>query len=159
MKIDLLKTHLKHLVSLVKEYKEKIPDSLNEEIQELEKPVKSGLGIDTYDKQYLLQLKDERYQAEEDLFKQLIYFVEKILCELSKPFSRGFHFEIDPEKVREVIKSLSEKELELLSSLWEFHKSIEGLDCYTKDVYKPSEVKELQPEISRVMKSAISMSL
>ena len=159
MKIDLLKTGLRQLVLITKEYKEKIPDSFNEEIQELEKPVKSGLGIDTYDKQCLLQLKDERDQAEKDLFKQLIYFTEKILCGLSKPFSRGFHFEIDHEKVREALKSLSQKEVELLSSLWEFHKSIEGLDCYTKDVYKPSEVKELQPEISRVMESAISISL
>ena len=157
MKIDSLKTSLRHLVLLAKEYKEKIPDSLNEEIAELERPVKSGFGLDEYDKQYLLELRDQRYQAEEDLFKQLIYFTEKLLSEFSKPLNRGWQFEIDQEKVSEALKSLSKEEIELLYSLWEFHKEIEWRDCYTKDIYKPSEIQELKPEISNVMKSAISV--
>ena len=157
MKIDLLKTNLRHLVLLAKEYKEKLPDSLNEEITNLEEPVKSGLGLDEYNKQRLLQLRDERYQAEEDLFKQVVYFAEKILCGFSETLDRGWHFKIDQEKVAETLKHLSKEEIELLSSIWELHKNIEELECYKKGVYKHSEVEELKPEISKVMKNAVSI--
>ncbi len=159
MKIDSLKTSLRHLVLLAKEYKEKIPDSSNEEISELEKPVESGLGLDEYSKQRLIDLRQEKRQNEEDLFKQLVYFTEKLLSEFSKPFNRGWHFEIDQDKITEALKSLSGEEVQLLNSIWELYKGIEELECYKTGAYKPSEIKELKPEISKVMKNAILTGL
>jgi len=158
MKIDSLKTHLRHLVLLAKEYQEKVPDSLNEEIAELESPTKHGLEIDEYSRQRLTDLRQEIHQNEEDLFKQLTYFGEKILCGFSKTLGRGFQFEIDRDKINEALKHLSKDEIGLLSALWEFHISIEELECYKKGTYNPSEVKELKPEIAKVMKTAITVN-
>ena len=85
---------------------------------------------------------------------QLIYFVEATLCEFTKPGACSYILEFDDEKIDEARKNLSQEEINLLGELYELHCNLEELECYKKGVYRYSEVKELKPEINKLVDRA-----
>lgn len=154
MKIETIKSNLRNIVLLAKEHKEKIPDSVNIEIAEMETAIRNGNGLNQYERRYYRTLKQEKHKAERDISQQLIYFVEATLCEFTKPGACSYILEFDDEKIDEARKNLSQEEINLLGELYELHCNLEELECYKKGVYRYSEVKELKPEINKLVDRA-----
>lgn len=152
MKIDLLKTNLRHIVLLAKEYREKIPDSVDDEILKIENALGNDNEVSQYDRQYLYNAKQEKNTADSEIHKQIIYFAEKILMTFTKPFARCYRIEIDDRKLDEAIKHLSKDEIRLLLSVFELYSRIEEVDCErtAKSQIKPI-AKFLKPEIEKII--------
>ena len=159
MKPETIKSNLRHIVLLAKEYKEKIPDSINNEIIQLQTAIRNGDGLNKYDRNYYHSLRKEKHKIERDTYQQIIYFAEKILLQLTKPLARSFIIDFDQEKIDAVLKELSKEEGNLLGTLYELQFNLEELECYKKGVYKHSEIKELKPEINKVMDSAVVVNV
>ena len=111
--------------------------------------------MNKYDRNCYHSLRQKKHKTERDIYQQIIYFVEKILLQLTKPLARSFIIDFDQEKIDAVCQELSKEEMNLLETLYELQCNLEKLECYKKGIYKHSEIKELKPEINEVMDCAV----
>lgn len=119
MKIDSIKTNLRNIFLLAREYREKISVSIDNEIKELTDVMKNHRDINEYDRQFYEAVMDDK----KIFFEQIIYFAERILIELAKrkPTGEllwGYNNELffDAEKFKLVSKELTKDEVMLLEA-------------------------------------------
>ena len=119
MKIDSLKTNLRNIVLLAKEYKEEIPKHVQEEIKSIQTALKDKHEINEYDRQFFNATQEHRRK----IFEQIIYFIEEVFMELAKRdpggkslWGRNHEYILDVNKFNSAMKALTKEESRLLES-------------------------------------------
>ena len=136
MRIDYIKANLKNIVLLAKEYKEKIPDHLSQEMQKIDDVVSREHTVSEYDKQFYINVQREKIP----IFNQIVYFGKEILLLLSKSLDRKRIIEIDWDKVHELKNCLSNRQLNVISKMLEILLIPENEKCENED----SDEKQLE---------------
>ncbi|MBI3591261.1 MAG: hypothetical protein HY094_07805 [Candidatus Melainabacteria bacterium] len=117
--LNSLRENLNNIVLLAKEYKEEIPQHIEEEIKSLESVVKSGHKINEYDRQFFNATQEHRRK----IFDQIIHWAERAFIDLAKIDSKGKfiwgsnkEFILDIDKFNLMMKTLTKSEADLLES-------------------------------------------
>ena len=160
MQIAAVKTGLRNLVLLAHEYRDRIPHEIDEEIKELKGQLKFGASDEnSFTSERLRDLKKERKCVGDDIFKQLIYFIEKTLLEFATKKSKTRSIKVKTSKVDKIRKQLSKVELDLLSRAYGLHTSLQNQKWYLEGDYKPQKVRGFKDEIFTVIDKAFKLGL
>lgn len=155
MKIDVVRANLENIVLLAKEYREKVPISIDDEIKQLKKEIKykqnEEEGSSSYDRKYLENLKKERRKTRNHIFQQIIYFTEKTLLQFGKKKSDPRGIETNQKKVDKAIKHLTKDEINLLGSLYDLYINLMNFQWYRLEKYKPEKVRELKSVFMKII--------
>lgn len=155
MQIAAVKTGLRNLVLLAQEYRDRVPNETNEEIKELKGQLKFGASDEnSFTNERLHGLKKERRKTRNDIFKQLIFFIEKVLFEFATKNASPGSIKIKESRVDKVRKSLSKAEIDLLSDAYSLYNSLRNRKWYRKGEYEPKEVRGFKDEVLKVIDSA-----
>ena len=158
MKIDLLRNNLRHIVLLAKEYNEKISDSLDPKIKELNATRYNESEMNYYDSKSLVVLKVEKKKIQTDIYKQVAYCAEKIFLEFTKPFSRAYKVEIDLNQINALKSTLTPGEFIFLKQLYELYCDLENLRSKKINIEQDSGIEVIEPEIDELMDCALKLS-
>ncbi len=155
MKIDSIKTNLRNIVLLAKEYKEKVSSSDFQEARRIQEKVDANdydEEINPFEKSFLEAIHD----ITRTVLRQIDYFSKKILDEFAKP-DRDI-YDIDKKKVKKASKQLSKKEYELLGSLYEMQVNNHYKGVSRKGKYKEVDIEEIIPELNKFVGKAATLS-
>ena len=159
MKIDVVRLNLANIVLLAKEYREKVPLSIDDEIKQLKGKLKfkEEDGVSSYDRKYLNDSKKERRKNRNHIFKQIIYFTEKTLLQFGKKGSEPRAIETSQKKVDRAKKDLTKDEVNLLGAMYELYINLMNLQWYRLEEYKPKKVRELKQVFMKMIDQAIKL--
>ena len=117
MEISAIKSNLKNIVLLAKEYKGEVPDSVAKEVANIGEAVENKQAINDYDRQFFNTIQSYR----KNWLDQIVYFGERIFLELAQKdksgrYSRDYKgvFVLDKTKVEEAIKKMTQDETALM---------------------------------------------
>ena len=122
MNIDLIKSSIRNIESLGREYRERIPEETEIEIDQLKSKIKSGYKISPYDKQFLADTR----QIKRDIFKQVSFWAVKLFNEIDNSVGAHTIEYIDPSRVTLALKELPPKEGDFIGLAWELLFKIES---------------------------------
>ncbi len=146
MKIDSIKTNLRNIVLLAKEYKEKVSPLDFQEARRIQEKINNGdydEEISPFEKGFLEAIHD----ATRAVLRQIDYFSKKILDEFVKP-DRDI-YEVDKKKAKKARRKLSKQELEVLSSLYQMQVNNHYKGVNKKGKYKEVDIEEIVPELNK----------
>lgn len=144
MKIDQVRSTLRHIVLLAREYKEKIPPSEANEIRRLRS--NTGEDLSRYDRQYLEAIEE----IQQTILDQIEHFAKNLLDQFATKVKSTF--DIDPNKVRYVRAQLTPNEIDLLGDLYEMQVQRQLYEQDKKG--KPVKAQDMEPKLSKLISTA-----
>ena len=117
MEISAIKSNLKNIVLLAKEYEKEVPDDLGKEVDEITRAVADKRTISDYDRQFYNTVQSYR----KNWLEQAVYFGERIFLELAQKDKLGRYAKdykgalaLDKTKIEEARKKLTPDENALI---------------------------------------------
>lgn len=147
MRIDSLKTNLRNIVLLAKEYNEKINTVESQDANRIKLAIKENKSVDNYDRHFLSVILD----IKKTILRQIDYFAKKMLEEFAK--SGQEELDIDPNKVEIARKELTSKEFNLLGALYTLQVYRQHLERDEKGNYREVKIVEIEPELDKFITS------
>ena len=152
MRIDPLKTNLRHVVLLAKEYSEKINGLESQDASRIKLAIKENMPVNNYDRHFLSTV----LEIKEGILTQIDYFSKKILENFAKSGQRIL--DIDTDKVEDARKKLTSKEFNLLGALYTLQVHRQHLERDKKGNYREVKIVEIEPAVDKFITIASSVS-
>ncbi|GEM_PF-5068093 len=143
MNVHPVKSCLRNIVLLAKEYKEITNGREREDINRIKNAVCNGGQISRYDKDFLGTVNG----AKRNVLAQIDFFTKKLVCEFALPDELVIN--IDPLKVKFAMVNLSNYERNLLISILKFQVLQQHLEKDKKGKYRAVSIEEILPELDR----------
>jgi hypothetical protein len=147
MNVQPIKSYLRHVALLAKEYRENITPSEADEAKHLQQLVDRGGTVAVYDKLFLDTVRGIKLSTH----KQLEYFAKKMLDEFAVEGKEVM--DIDTKKVELARKLLSSQEMSLLRFLFELIVAEQKLGKDKGKKYREVDFSEIEPALDRFVDS------
>lgn len=147
MRIELLKSDLRNVALLAKEYREEITPSEADEAKHLQQLVEQGGKVAIYDKVFLDTVKGIKFVTH----KQFEYFAKKMLDEFAVDGKEIM--DIDTKKVELARKLLSPQEMSLLTFLFKLIVAEQKLGKDHDEKYREVDFSEIEPALDKFVDS------
>lgn len=147
MNVKSVKSYLRHVALLAKEYRKKVTPSEDDEAKHLQKAVDLGNEVAVYDKLFLDTIRD----IKQTVHRQFEYFSKKILDESAVDGKEVM--DIDAKKVELARKLLSSQEMSLLRFLFELIVTEQKLGKDEQRKYREVNFNEIEPALDRFVDS------
>ena len=121
MRIELIKSSLRNVKLLAKEYKEALPQDIEDEVNQLKIRISNRLRVDDYERQFLIDCRETK----RNFFRQVLFWSVKLFNEIDNSVAISNIEHISQDKFDLVFKELSSEEMDLLGLVWEFAFRIE----------------------------------
>lgn len=143
MKIDLIKSYLRHIVLLAKEYKEITNENEREDIKRIQSTIHDEREVSKYDRDFLNAVNGTKNR----ILTQIDFFTKKLVCEFALP--EQMVIDIDPNIVKIAKIGLSNSELNLLIAVLKFQVLQQHLEKNTNGEYRLVPLEEIVPKLDK----------
>ena len=148
MRIDFLKSNLRHIALLAKECREKITPLEALDVHHLQQTLEQGERVSTYDRTFLTAVSDIKRL----IHQQLDFFSKKIINEFATDDKSVM--DIDPEKVELARKLFSPQEMSLLTFLFKLIVTEQKLGKDDDERYREVAFSEIEPALDKFVQLA-----
>lgn len=154
MQIDSIKTKLRHLVLLVKEYKDiRVTEEEEKEANRIQAKIDNKESINIYESQFLMAI----WKIKRDILKELDYHSKKLLDEFELYESKDEPMEIDERKVEFARKQLTKEEFDLLGSFYKLIVREQHLEKENKDGFPKVKIRDISSQLDEFLDTALTV--
>ena len=152
VKVDLIKSCLRNICLISVDFKEQVTPEDVEEVRRLEKLMDERERFSPYENHFYYEILNRKMTT----FSQIYFYTRQILHELAREHpGNEDDLDIDREKAKLVMKELSEKDIELLKTIYDFEFKVDILDPDFEDRKFLRKLKKVFPKMERLMDAAL----